>query len=463
MKKQVLLFVLTCIFIQTNYTQNLDLKVFLEGPYQSTTMSTLLNSLGYIPLDQPYNTTPWDYDGIENLEEIPTVDVVDWILYELHDATDANSINETTRIERKAALLNNDGQVTDLNGISLPAFSGTIVNDLYVIIRHRNHLDIISAFALQESGGTYSYDFSTGESQVLGHAKAHKDLGSGVWGMLAGDGNSDSQTNNPDKNDIWYSQQNSSGYLQGDYNMDGQANMTDKEDFWLYNAGYGMRSSKVNPDFECGDDLVDDRDGKSYITIQIGSQCWMAENLNVGIRIDGSENQTENSPDEILEKYCYDDLESNCVIYGGLYQWNEMMQYTTAQGIQGICPQDWHLPTDEEMKELEGSADSFYGYPDAEWDDIGWRGLDAAIHLKSTSGWNSGGNGDNLSGFAALPGGYRYFGGSFTEVGEHSLFWATTLGGSGAAWGRRMYHGNPDVDRDTFGKVNGLSVRCLQD
>ena len=66
--------------------------------------------------------------------------------------------------------------------------------------------------------------------------------------------------------------------------------------------------------------------GQTYSIVSIGTQCWMAENLNVGTRIDDPANQTNNST---LEKYCYDNLESNCDVYGGLYQWNEMMQYVT--------------------------------------------------------------------------------------------------------------------------------------
>ncbi|MCX6266050.1 MAG: hypothetical protein NTW16_01645, partial [Bacteroidetes bacterium] len=85
--------------------------------------------------------------------------------------------------------------------------------------------------------------------------------------------------------------------------------------------------------------------GQVYNTVQIGTQCWLKENLNIGTRIDGSQGQTNNA---VVEKYCYDDIESNCSLYGALYLWNEMMQYTTSEGVQGICPIDWHIPTDVE-------------------------------------------------------------------------------------------------------------------
>jgi len=85
--------------------------------------------------------------------------------------------------------------------------------------------------------------------------------------------------------------------------------------------------------------------GQTYNTVQIGAQCWLKENLNIGTKINGTVNQNNNS---IIEKYCYGDLESNCNIYGGLYQWNEMMQYVTTAGVQGICPAGWHVPTDDQ-------------------------------------------------------------------------------------------------------------------
>ena len=437
----------------------LDLKVFLEGPYQGTYMSTMVNLLGYMPLDQPYNIPPWNYSGIENLDEIPTEAIVDWLLYELHDATDANSINETTLLERKAALLNDDGQITDLDGINLPGFNGTILNNLFVIIRHRNHLDIIAAYPLFESSGIFSYDFSANESKVLGGSKAHKDLGNGVWGMIAADGNADNQIDNRDKDDIWLVQQSATGYLSGDFNMDGQVNATDKDEYWTNNAGYGMQTSGEIPGFTCGIDFIDDRDGKTYSTIQIGSQCWMAENMNIGTMVNGNSNQTDN---DTIEKYCYNNSTSNCDTYGGLYQWNEMMQYTTTQGVQGICPPDWHLPTDEEWKQLEGEVDSQYGYPDPEWNGIGNRGFDAGLNLKSTSGWYGGGKGTDLYGFTALPGGYLDTNGNFYGLTTYAYFWSSNESGS-YAWERYLYCSSGEVYRNYVNKDYGFSVRCLKD
>jgi hypothetical protein len=87
--------------------------------------------------------------------------------------------------------------------------------------------------------------------------------------------------------------------------------------------------------------------GKFYNTVKIGDQCWMAENLDVGTIITGITNQTDNGT---TEKYCFNNDPLNCALYGGLYQWNEAMQYVTTPGTQGICPTGWHIPTNAEYQ-----------------------------------------------------------------------------------------------------------------
>jgi uncharacterized protein (TIGR02145 family) len=139
-----------------------------------------------------------------------------------------------------------------------------------------------------------------------------------------------------------------------------------------------------------------------------------------------------------------------------------MMQYVTTQGVQGICPPDWHLPTDEEWKQLEGKVDNQYGYPDPEWDGLGFRGFDAGLNLKSTNGWYSGGNGADLYGFTVLPGGYRYFDGNIYELGYSGTFWSSTDVGSYYAWPRGLFYNHGGVYRTDEGKGFGFSVRCLK-
>ncbi len=111
--------------------------------------------------------------------------------------------------------------------------------------------------------------------------------------------------------------------------------------------------SITNAQTKCGDTLIDARDGKKYGTVKIGSQCWMKDNLNVGTMVTSSTVQSNNS---IIEKYCYNDGAGDCNTYGGLYQWNEAMNYTTASGGQGICPNGWHLPTNSEWQALQNTV-----------------------------------------------------------------------------------------------------------
>ena len=106
----------------------------------------------------------------------------------------------------------------------------------------------------------------------------------------------------------------------------------------------------------CGPGPVVDRDGNKYSIVQIGLQCWLDRNMNVGTRINGATAQTNNGT---IEKYCYSDTDANCTTNhpkrpdGGLYQWDEAMQYSTTEGAQGICPSGWHIPTDAEWHTLE--------------------------------------------------------------------------------------------------------------
>jgi uncharacterized protein (TIGR02145 family) len=202
-------------------------------------------------------------------------------------------------------------------------------------------------------------------------------------------------------------------------------------------------------------------EGQVYNTIQIFSQCWLKENLNAGIMINGYLDMHDNG---ILEKYCYNNKEDSCTVYGGLYQWNEMMQYTTVRGAQGICPPGWHVPTDEDWKVLEGSVDSQYGIGDAEWDMNDYRGYDAGLNLKATSGWNDEGyGGTNLFGFTARPGGYRLSDGFFIANGFYGNWWTATEILTYNAWYRYLSCYYPDVTRDSFNKADGFSVRCLKD
>ena len=89
--------------------------------------------------------------------------------------------------------------------------------------------------------------------------------------------------------------------------------------------------------------------------MQIGNQCWLKENLDVGTMVEGSQNQGGHNG--VIEKYCYNDDPSNCQTYGGLYQWHEAMQSSTTPAVQGICPPGWHIPTLAELETLKNEVE----------------------------------------------------------------------------------------------------------
>jgi uncharacterized protein (TIGR02145 family) len=98
--------------------------------------------------------------------------------------------------------------------------------------------------------------------------------------------------------------------------------------------------------------------GYLYHTVQIGSQCWLSENLNIGSMVKSGSDQLNNNT---VEKYCYNDQAVNCQKYGALYRWSEAMQYDTTEGSRGICPAGWHLPTLADITKLE-STQGHHGF-----------------------------------------------------------------------------------------------------
>ena len=198
----------------------------------------------------------------------------------------------------------------------------------------------------------------------------------------------------------------------------------------------------------CGNPITDSRDGQTYNTVQIGTQCWMSQNLNIGTKVNGLTEQTNNN---IIEKYCYNNDESYCDVYGGLYQWNEMMQYVTTEGVQGICPTGWHLPTDAEWTTLT----TYLG---------GESVAGGKLKETGTIHWLAPNNGaTNESGFTAVPAGNRDFYGSFLGIGYYVYWWSSSEYGTSLAWYRYPYYTDSNVTSYVTGKSYGLSVRCLKD
>lgn len=200
-------------------------------------------------------------------------------------------------------------------------------------------------------------------------------------------------------------------------------------------------------------------EGKYYHTIQIFNQCWLKENLNAGIMIQSTQAQTNNST---IEKYCMGNEESYCDLLGGLYFWNEMMQYTSETGGQGICPAGWHIPDDLDWQILEGAVDNEYNIGDTEWGNYGWRGADAGGNLKQTgtSLWEPPNSGStDAFGFSALPGGYFVQGG-FWGPGYKAYFWSSE---NGYKFYRNMDWDQVMVNKNTGGNSLAISVRCVKD
>ena len=194
--------------------------------------------------------------------------------------------------------------------------------------------------------------------------------------------------------------------------------------------------------FNCGD--IVNYSGQNYNTVLIGTQCWFKENLNVGTFIPGITNQSDNGT---VEKYCYNDDNLKCSIYGGLYQWDEIMLYSEIPNVRGICPIGWHLPSDSEWETLINFLGGRY--------EAGWK-------MKTENFWAPG-PGNNSSGFTALPAGRRQSDGTFDELGYDCHFWSSNQYDLSNAWIRSLNYSDQGVSRHYLDKTRGFSVRCIKD
>ncbi|MCB2221754.1 MAG: hypothetical protein KQI35_15270 [Bacteroidetes bacterium] len=440
-------------------TWALDARVWLEGAFKNDNMCNDLRMKEILPQLQPFNQFPWQYEGHDSLQPDIGENITDWLLVDLFDAASPESSCECGHFFRKALFLKPDGTIVETDGQSIPLFIHDFSDSLFMVVRHRNHLDIKSAQPIIEAAGTFHYDFRTDASKAYGEDLAMKELSPGQWGMVAGDINLNDSITSSDQ-DAWKTLAGKTLYHPADLNFDGQIDNRDKNPLLLNNLGKVSFVPASDTIFSCGETFKDNRDESCYRTVKIGDQCWMAENLNAGYRIDSLTSSTNN---DTIEKYCYRDMEENCHEFGGLYQWDELMDYGTGEGIQGICPEGWHIPTDAEWKILEGYIDTQYGPGDPEWDLAGWRGFDAGQSLKSQSGWKDGGNGTNDFGFTAIPAGYREYTGAYFRLTEGAYFWSSSEDGANEAWRRGLHYSKETIHRWNYEKTGGRSVRCLKD
>ncbi|MCX6267411.1 MAG: fibrobacter succinogenes major paralogous domain-containing protein, partial [Bacteroidetes bacterium] len=181
--------------------------------------------------------------------------------------------------------------------------------------------------------------------------------------------------------------------------------------------------------------------------------CWFKENLNIGTRVNSTEEQTNNS---LIEKYCYNNLDANCAIYGGLYQWNEMKQYTVTAGGQGICPSGWHMPTDGEWT----TVTTFLGGTSV----AGGKMKATGTVQAGTGLWNNPNTGaTNESGFSAVPGGYRINNGTWFGIDNYGYWWSSSENNASDGWARGMYYDLSNINGYGSLKYYGFSARCVKD
>jgi hypothetical protein len=225
----------------------LNLKVILEGPYQTATgkMTTILNQRGLLPgqtpvgqfsvptpLGQPYNTAPWNYTGTESFSTYPAT-VTDWVLVSVRTDSSAAST-----IFRKAGLLHNDGTVVFAD----TCWTLNLSQSYYVVVEHRNHLGVMSAQKLPIIANKMSLDFTALNGYVFTNppTTGQKQVGS-KWVMLAGESHKSTPLTNYDINfqdsQLWRTQ---SGifdcYKWGDHNLDADVNFQDNY-LWKINNG----------------------------------------------------------------------------------------------------------------------------------------------------------------------------------------------------------------------------------
>ena len=198
---------------------NVNTKIWLEGPFYNGNMLLLLHEEGHIPLNQNFSSAPWNYNGSESVSSVPN-SVVDWVLLELRTSTAAS-----TTVARKAVFLKNDGSIVALDGISKPSFGELSSGSYYIVIRHRNHLDIMSANPVSLSFTSSLYDFTTGPDKAYG-SNPLIDLGNGMWGMCAGDGDYNGIVNVIDYGTVGNFLLQT-GYKYGDLDLNGVINVLD--------------------------------------------------------------------------------------------------------------------------------------------------------------------------------------------------------------------------------------------
>ena len=207
--------------------------------------------------------------------------------------------------------------------------------------------------------------------------------------------------------------------------------------------------------------IKDARDNQTYRIVTIGSQTWMAENLKYLPSVVGPGTGSKTTPYYYVYGYNGTNVTdakatANYNTYGVLYNWpaamdGEASSTTNPSGVQGVCPDGWHLPSDAEWTEL---TDYLGGTSDA----------GGKLKETGTTHWNSSNtSATNETGFTALPGGNRNNNGTFNNIGNNGNWWSATENNTNNAWNRNMNYNNSNVNRNNNNKELGFSVRCVRD
>jgi len=211
--------------------------------------------------------------------------------------------------------------------------------------------------------------------------------------------------------------------------------------------------------FRCGNELA--YQGHNYATVQIGNQCWMAENLRA-VKYRNEEpianliSGTEWAETQGGAYSCYQNNEEQCNVYGALYNWHAV------NNPSGLCPQGWSVPTHNQWTDLERSVCEALGNENCNaqfsYNGImGYAGTNEGQNLKSQDA-----GGTDAYKFAGLFGGFRNSNGPFSLIGERGFFWSSTPSGE-FAYGRLLDHEEERIRRFESHKLSGFSVRCLMD
>ena len=264
-----------------------------------------------------------------------------------------------------------------------------------------------------------------------------------------------------------------------DSDDDGLVNVSDLMNLLtVYNLTCGD-TPETTASWQCGDPLG--YQGYDYETVQIGEQCWFAENLKAENYRNGdlipallSDDEWATTNQGAVSVYGEDagcdssspdlnpcDADQALQAYGRLYNLHAVLDE------RRLCPNGWHSSSDADWMALEIEL----GMSESQVNTTGWRGADEGGQLKSSSGWAFNGNGSNSSGFSALPGGTRYPTpasgveiGDFMHAGDDGYWWTSTTEEMGiSGWGRLLYDYFNTVARATWMPNHGMSVRCLKD